>query len=521
MITLLPTSLLMVRRSQNKMQPVYAELDTTNLEVASFLIDLYTKHVGQKRSSMTPVLSEFESVGHDYRFIRGLVVLLDRNCQLESKTLINPLDIRRQLFQHASEMGLPTTEEARSTILSRVAKELKTDSKELDASLYGDLDDEMTLARFDPIDPLDLLKRYNLSLTQTLLFGASELSFTVSQNWQPIFRQIKWLRLIYTVDVSDKEYWITVDGPTSLFRLTKRYGTSLAKLLPTIFQSASWRITAKVLDHRNNKRLLDLELDSTRHSRYLPRVVTEESYDSKVEADFATHFTIHVKDWELEREPNPLTVGTHVIIPDFLLKKNGLEVYLEIVGFWTPRYLDNKVKKLSMIKEVDMIVAVDKRLACEKLSRKIEHLNLIYYKGTIPLQPILAHLREKETTSVKDQIPVLLGKELDLTTPIADIHDIAEMYHVSVTTVVNTFGQLQVPGYLRIGDMFIKTAFLESIREKLEQRMERGKLSFAEATELIESVGGKNSSIILETLGYTIIWRGINAKMADVQKKGI
>jgi predicted nuclease of restriction endonuclease-like RecB superfamily len=29
------------------------------------------------------------------------------------------------------------------------------------------------------------------------------------------------------------------------------------------------------------------------------------------------------------------------MIPDFLFEKDGLKVYLEVVGLWTPEYLDD------------------------------------------------------------------------------------------------------------------------------------------------------------------------------------
>ncbi len=516
---MLPTSLLVARRRQNRIMPAYAELTSANLEAAKLLIDQYTEHVGEKRGSMNQALSEPENLGYDYRFIRGLVTLLDRRCRLETRTLISPLESRRNIFQTAAEKGIPTTPEERTNILTQAAAKLNTTAEELDASLYGDLDDEMTLASFEPIEPDNLLKQYNLGLTQTLLFGASELAFTASGNWQQIFRQIKWLGLIYTVDAVGTGYWVKVDGPTSLFRLTKRYGTSLAKLLPAIFGSASWRITAKVLGRADNKRLFDLELDSARHGRYMRQTVQEESYDSSVEEEFATQFKTHVKDWELVREPNPLPVGRHVMIPDFLLKKDGLEVYLEVVGFWTPRYLEDKVKKLSMVRDVDLIVAADRRLACEKLSQKSGRLNLIFYRGKIPLQPILAHLQNREKDLVTLQVKTLHGKQLNLTAPIADAQDIARTYNVSAEAAASAMENLHADGYRRLDDMFIKETFLDAIDEKLKRRVEAGKLSLAEATTLIESAGGRNPSTILEALGYRIAWRGISPEMAEIHKK--
>ncbi|MFH0748426.1 MAG: DUF790 family protein [Candidatus Bathyarchaeota archaeon] len=515
----MPTSLLVTKRSRDKIMPVYAELTTANLEIANLLIDLYSEHIDRKKGILNQAVLELENIGYEYRFVRGLAAILDRRCQLKTKARVNPPDARRRLFQIASEKGMPTTEEDRSAIFSIVSKELNVNAEELNESLYGDLDDEMIVSGFAQTNPMDLLKQYNLSLTQTLLFNASELAFTTSGNWQRIFRQIKWLGLIYTINVSGSEYWVKVDGPNSLFRLTKRYGTSLAKLLPAIFNSTHWRITAKVIGRRDNKRLLDFELDSLRHNRYMKQQVHEESFDSTVEENFATQFKILASDWELIREPGPLPVGRYVMIPDFLLRRDGLEVYLEIVGFWTPEYLEDKIKKLSMVGNVDMIVAVDRRLACEKFLKRNQGLNVLFYKGKVPLQPILAHLKKKIEERVRTKAKILQSRKLNLTTPVAEAKDIANMLNISVEAVKTTIDQIQITGYRRIGDMFVKETLFNAITEALSRRLEKQKLDFMEATELIEALGGRNSSAIIEALGYQIIWHGISPESAEIRKK--
>lgn len=518
LIKLLPSSLLVARKSRDKILPVYAESTGENVEIAKRLVELYSKHIGEKKGRLNQAVSELENMGYDYRFIRGLAFTLDRKCQLETKAKINPRETRRSLFQTSSEKGFPTTEEERKAILSAASAQLNTSVEELNEAIYGDLDDEMIVSSFEPLEPVDLLKEYNLSLTQTLLFNASELSFTASGNWQRIFRQIKWLGLIYTINMNDSSYWVKVDGPTSIFKLTKRYGTSLAKLLPAIFGSFHWRILAKVVDRMDRSRLLDFELDSLKFGRYFKEGIVEESFDSRVEENFAVQFKVLAKDWELIREPDPLPVGSHVMIPDFLMRKGLLQVYLEIVGFWTPEYLEDKMKKLSIVKDVDIIVAVDRRLACEKLPKKNERVNMFFYRGKVPLKPVISFLQDKEREFVDVEAKILQNRELNLTIPVADVKDIATIFKVSIETVKRIIDQFQPNGYRRIGDMFVKESLLNSIDETLTCKLKSQKLSFDEATKVIESMGGRNSSTILETLGYQIIWHGISPETAEIRK---
>ena len=108
-----------------------------------------------------------------------------------------------------------------------MASTLEVSPKQLEESLWSDLDDALVLKEFAPIEPVELLKRYNLSLTQTLLFKAVALDVTVSENFQQIFRRIKYLGLMYSVEKSAGMFTISVDGPMSLFKLTEKYGNIL------------------------------------------------------------------------------------------------------------------------------------------------------------------------------------------------------------------------------------------------------------------------------------------------------
>ena len=516
---MLPSSLLRTRRSRDKIMPVYAKIDTSNEGMANLLINIYSEHVGKKKGLLNAAVLHLENLGYNYRFVRGLAVILDRRCQLVTNAVVDPLEARRKIFKVASEKGTPTSTEERSIILSQVAEELKIDVEGLNESFYGDLEHEMIVVSFDPMTPTDLLKQYNISLTQTLLFNATELSFTASGNWQQIFRQIKWLGLIYSISLSGPDYWVKVDGPTSLFKLTKRYGTSLAKLLPAIFSSKYWKVQAKVVDRFKKNRLFNLELDSLEYGRYMKRGVEEETFDSGIEEDFAAQFRALVVDWELIREPGPLPVGKHVMIPDFLMKKGGLKVYLEIAGFWTPKYLEDKMRKLSMVRDVDMIVAVDRRLICEKTSKKSDNFNIFYYRRKIPLKPILTHLQDRERNLIEGEIEILLNKELNFSTPIVEAKDIANTFGISVEAVKKAIAQLQIAGYRRLSDMFAKETLLKVINEALTNGLQGQKLNFVEASKLIESSGGRNPSTILEALGYQIMWHGINPESAEIRKK--
>ena len=256
----------------------------------------------------------------------------------------DPTELRRRIFQTTGKNGPAITLEQRKSIIASVASQLKISTEQLEESMYADLDSELTLQDFFPVSPQKLLEEYNLSLAQTLLFGSTELKFTVSANWQQIFFKTKKLGLIYDA-YNDNGFWVKIDGPASLFKLARRYGTAIAKLLPAVIASPKWTVEAKVLWKFTNE-IYTFKLESWKHAPLFGTQQTTESFDSYVEEDFAKRFQALNSDWQLKREPEPVIAGQHVLIPDFSFEREGTKLYMEVVGFWTTEYLLRKIEKL-------------------------------------------------------------------------------------------------------------------------------------------------------------------------------
>ena len=517
---MLSSNLLITKKWRDTIKPVFAELNKQNVEVAEILQQIYKNHIGKKKGEINKSVEQLEEIGYDYRYIRGLSSLLERRCILKPKAVINPIKVRREIFKIAHEKGLPNSSVERETILKHVSSRLGISLIEIEKSLYSDLEDEFILCKFSPMDSNALVKQYNLSLIQTLLFYSTELTFSTMGNWQQIFWQIKRLGLIYTILKDIKGIQVKVDGPTSIFKLNRRYGIALAKVVPSIVQNLEWSLKAKIL-RKGENRLLNMELNSQIHGKYM-KVFQEsgmqEIYDSKVEKDFATHFRALDIGWELKREPEPIPVGAYVMIPDFEFKKGTLKVYLEIVGFWTPEYLEEKVKKLNLLGDIDMIILADKHLACSKLEKVSQKLKVIYYSKKIPLKPILNYLRSSEKRLVEEQSRLLQVDDLVLKKPIVEIKEIAKSLGILEDTLEKVLEGREFPGYSRIGNMFVRETKLEEIDGTLEYELNHGKLDLDAATRIIEEAGGIKPFQLLEALGYKIEWRGIDSKSVKIFK---
>ncbi|HXG07145.1 MAG TPA: DUF790 family protein [Nitrososphaera sp.] len=440
---MLPAQLLRVTIRKGMIAPRFCTQDH-ELDLAERILKEFREshRAREKKSELYERISLIESTHNDYKLIRGLSALLERRCTFSASSyimgtiipgnkgatlaqdsdttttataitttidgaamVVNPIDVRRTLFEESSRRGFALTELERESIINSISEKLRVSPNDVKRTMWSDLDDNLVFERFDDIDDKTLIGWYNLSLIQTLLFNATKMEFRVSggANWKRILRNVKRLGLMYYLEDrsqqgnsnssnNDSGYGSLVcslEGPLSLFKLTDSYGTSFAKLLPSIVlprESVDWQIEAWVLRKTmmQGKKLHQFKIskgeqtalhladpfyttrgsgggvndhdgnnDKERRHTSLVTLNDHYSFDSVVEEKFAQKFNEVAggrSGWKLVREPDPLIVGEgKAFIPDFMFEKYGRRVYLEIVGFWTPEYLKRKLQKVNQI----------------------------------------------------------------------------------------------------------------------------------------------------------------------------
>ncbi len=113
------------------------------------------------------------------------------------------------------------------------------------------------------------------------------------------------------------------------------------------------------------KGIYEFALDSTKSSIFGAETELEPAkigFDSAIEREF---YELGFGGWDVKREPTVLQAGQYAFIPDFSLEKDGLNIYVEIVGFWTANYLKHKIQKINQLAEKDSIILlVNRNLAC-------------------------------------------------------------------------------------------------------------------------------------------------------------
>ncbi|HEY7110513.1 MAG TPA: DUF790 family protein [Nitrososphaeraceae archaeon] len=550
---MLPIQLLRVKTKKGTIFPLFCPDNGEHLLLAEQLINLFKESAEKKEKKrfLDKRIAAIESQWDDYKLVRGLSMLLERRCQFsvsqngnDYSNNISPVAIRKALFEESSRIQLALTESDRNRVLSKIASSMKVSTSFINEVMWNDQDENLIHEGFNLISREELLGTYNLSIMQTLLFNCTRLEFSVigGINWKRVLRDIKRLGLMYNLqevdgnepDISNAEEYTLLcflDGPISLFKLTDRYGTSMAKLLPSIITSERWTMNAWIVRKTmSGKKIYEFKMSFSEVPSllFIPSRGKDRSsplFDSSVEAKFANKFEQSSNGWKLIREPDPLIVSNgSAFIPDFVFEKYDKRIYLEIVGFWTKDYLQKKIQKLRDIvynRKIDIFVAVNEELACSKAmldSGSSSEDRIITYKNdSVPIKNLVNYLKsiDQEVTekySSDSNLKIIFDGAQD----IISIEQVALKYNIPIESAISIASRDNDRDYVKAGPYFISKSITNDLISLLA-----GKTKFIDACAIFSEklIPDTCHGELISMLGYEVVWQSMDANNASIIKR--
>jgi predicted nuclease of restriction endonuclease-like RecB superfamily len=488
--------LLRVSRAGGGYQPRFTQV--ADGAIAARVLSTYEAHVDERRAALDDALDDLERETGDFKLVRGFASLLDREATVETRAAVEPERARRASFAAAEAADGVVTEAERDAAMAAAAERLDADPDAVDRSLFADRESEQVLVALDSrYDAGSLREQYDLSLAQTALFDAVAVRVR-SSDPKGLVSAVKRLRLMYEIRRADDGREVVVTGPDALFRRSRRYGTRFARLLRTVAAADEWHLEADV-DDRGTERTLRLSTGDVTVSGTEP--VAEPTFDSGVEADFYARFVDLELDWTLVREPEPLAAGEHVVIPDFAFAYDHADfrVFFEIMGFWTPEYVEKKLARFADLEDVAFLVAYDESLGVGEAIEREGH-RAIPYTGTVRLKDVRDALRPYEdrlSGASADRLPDALVPDADAVT----IADLAAEHAVPESAIE----AVEFPAHDRVGRTLVRPRVLAELAEDLEAGM-----TLSAAKRVLDERGIDDASAALSRLGYRVEWEGLH-----------
>lgn len=278
--------------------------------------------------------------------VAGVWHVLRSFSRTEVDARVDPKELRAELFT------LATTTTVDAAMKHASAKhEVSADC--LRRWLYADVPS----ARVVRVEALPNAKQlrdaYNMSLAQGLLATCKHVTITADE-LRAVVRAAKLRGLLVTIDAEGPK--LRASGPLALFRQTRKYAHAIASFVPSLVTGGRFALEGELEDGT-------LRIDD---ASPLPKNWPEPvSADSTFERTLSNALARSDSGWTLRRDAIVIEAGGELFFPDFVLERGDERVVVEVVGFWTPDYLDRKARQLAKVTDAPMIVCVDETLACD------------------------------------------------------------------------------------------------------------------------------------------------------------
>jgi predicted nuclease of restriction endonuclease-like RecB superfamily len=342
-----------------------------------------------------------------FKLAAGLKKLASDACVFEAEDGLDPAELRRVLFTHASEARRTSSADApfdRAKVLGEAASILGATPSALEGALFSDLRSEHVLRAAPTLDADHLLEAWELGQAQAVLLAAVRVTCDVASSSpglvRAFFAKLKFHQLLFSAErlAEDGAWRIVIDGPYSMFDAVTKYGLRLALVLPALRALERWNLTADVRWGKDREALvfrLSSEGDARRHA---PEPATQHLSDDVRE--LLESINEGDSGWRAEAASTVLDVPGHgVCIPDLVLrprraKAKSEPVYVEVLGYWSRDAVFRRVELAERGLGARVVFAVSSRLrvSAEVLDPKLESA-LYVYKGKMSPRAVLERVQ--------------------------------------------------------------------------------------------------------------------------------
>lgn len=368
------------------------------------LCRLVRKLEGAPRGRVREALRRQERRIRDARRLAGVSKsLLDRCVFRPPEGASRAPEVRDALFSARGERWPPVPGDWPEPY-EQAADELGLTVERVEELLYADDPTARVLARTPSFGGEELLRAYDLDLARGVLLDATRVEMTAEGAWTDVFRAVKLARLMYRITRDGEDpaaraaeevprgsgsaprYRVHLTGPAAGFvARPERYGHRFARVVPALVRAPGWRLEAEV--HRDGRRLayrLDAaSLPVEPEGSPADRAAYDSAWERSLAREFAEKIGSERAGWTLHREATPVPLvgapaagggsgrggpdappGVELFLPDFTLRHaDGREALVEIVGYWTPEYLEEKCRKVAAAGVDHLVLVVYRNLA--------------------------------------------------------------------------------------------------------------------------------------------------------------
>ncbi len=386
-----------LNQTEHRLYPQY--LGPADFPLVDDLRDEYSRNVGKTFRELQTSLRERGMAAQSKTAKSALIQRVLDQVFLPKTPLTNPdpSALRQSTFRRAHEIkNLRGSAFFRNQVLNSIAKAHKMTIPQINHRFFADIDEEASIQ--DPQEHMsnqEITLRCNLSLVQSLLLKSEFLTIKANGQILPLIRHAKWMGLICVVKETKGPFLtvMEISGPLSIIQKTRLYGRSLGELIGYLPALKHFAVDASIMINEQTK-ILEIRPHDPIFPSHSPK-----HFDSKIEEKFFKQFQRATENWDLIREAKPLKSKDRFIFPDFVIQNRtvqNISWHLEIVGFWTPDYILDKIISYKSIGLDSVILCVCEKYQFEKFTFP-QNVHLVPFKTRIDPKAVLAILDSRSS----------------------------------------------------------------------------------------------------------------------------
>lgn len=507
---MIPSDLVRIEIKGNSVRPRWMEVNDLNLEIARSVIDSYTSCIGKRKEELDSAIRFIEEF-YDYKLVRGLATIMEKRSKFVSGAKVSPVIAREAIFKVSK--GKPALDkELRDSIIDEAAKILKLDKEDLIRSAWADIEGMQILENVEKMQPFDLIKNYNTSLVQSLLTKSVNVNLRISEGWGKLLNSIKKLGLMYVAEKRNIGVWLNILGPLSLPKPSEKYSLSFAEMIYHVVNCKSWDMTAHIiLSTRRGSRKLRLELGSKIHGGLLAKI-SNNSFKSSEEDQGLINVEKDLKalGWVVKKVDGPVTINRSIVVPELILEKHNIRVYLEKLGYWTHDYIRKRTLSIRVPKGVKVLFLADESMVCSELH---EEDSIVTYKGHLQSSKLLNKLKFIENELLANMCINIDFNKIDEAIP---IDDLAKHNNVSKEVITKFLRDNLPEDFIVCSNLLVNKKLINKIDYLIKNKHVK---TLSDLHRHIPNIQLNFIEIIIHSLGYLVSWEGITADDAVIKQK--
>lgn len=429
------------------------------LTIATSLLDAAQGLVGRRREELEEA---WDAAANDvapkrFKLAAGLRKLAADACVFEAETDVDPIELRRVLFTHASEVRrrYGTNERFdRDAVVAEAATMLGVTPEIVDRAMFADLRSEHVLRAAPSLDAESLVEAWELGQAQAVLLTAVRITCEIRSASpglvRAFFAKLKFQKLLFTAerigeDAGDPGWKVVIDGPYSMFDAVTKYGLRLAFAFPALRALERWSLVADIRWGKAREALVfragtsgapettarsappadgstpGPEPRAKRSRRRRESADTSPSSHDAAPARTDTANEGHLADdvrelldgvnalgsgWRARAASTLLDVpGMGICIPDLELSRDGARtpIYVEVLGYWSRDAVFRRAALAESGLGARVVFAVSSRLrvSAEILDETVPS-SIYVYKGKMSPRAVIDHATRLAALVVDD-----------------------------------------------------------------------------------------------------------------------